>query len=380
MASSNEFAKRGFIAASLLTCMFLAACGSDDSGSSGGGGESLGAAESEQEKLFKGEGYEEPASEGPEPQPGKKVWIFSCSESIASCSTPAAAAVEAVEAIGWEATLFDTRLEPSRITEGYRAAIAAGADGVVEYSLDCSISKTGLLAAEQANMPVVAAEALNDCGGSPQFSHIVEYTQGDYEKWWGLFGEAQATNTIVGTEGEAKSIAVLQTDFPAMRVTLAGFEKRLGECSGCEVLDTVEFTVADIGTPLQQKVQQALVEHPDANSVFLVYDLLSLGVDAAIRASGRSQEIFVAVAEGQSSTMDRLRTDTLKGAGVGIPQAWESYASVDALNRIFNGEEPLNSNIGLQAFDVDHNFPAEGRWEPPVDFKAAYLEAWGVQE
>jgi len=368
---------RSTLPAALAVIAVIAGCGSDDSEPSGGGSESASAADPQQERLFKGEGYKLPATTGPKPQPGKEVWIFSCSESIASCSTPSAAAVEAVETIGWEPTLYDTKLEPSRITEGYRQAVAAGADGVIEYSLDCSISKTGLQAAERAKVPVVAAEALNDCGGSPTFSHIVTYTLGDYGKWWGSFGEAQATNVIVGTEGKAKAIAILQTDFPAMRKTLAGFEAGIKKCGGCEILQTIDFTVADIGTPLQQKVQQALVSHPDANAVFLVYDLLALGVDGAIRASGRSRDLFVAVAEGQSSTMERLRTGAIKGAGVGIPQAWESYASVDALNRIFNGEKPLNSNIGLQAFDTEHNFPAEGRWEPPVDFKKAYLEAWG---
>lgn len=364
--------------AALMVIAAFTGCGSDDeSESSGGDSKATSAADTQQQALFKGEGYKSPATMGPKPQPGKKVWVFSCSESIASCSTPSAAAVEAVEAIGWEATLYDTKLEPSRITEGYRQAIAAKADGVIEYSLDCSISKTGLQAAERANMPVVAAEALNDCGGSPQFSHIVTYTLGGYDKWWRAFGEAQATNVIAGTDGKAKAIAILQTDFPAMRVTLAGFEAGMKKCGGCEVLQTIDFTVADIGTPLQQKVQQALVSNPDANAVFLVYDLLSLGVDGAIRASGRAEDLFVAVAEGQSSTMERLRTGAIKGAGVGIPQGWESYASVDALNRIFNGEKPMNSNIGLQAFDTKHNFPADGRWEPPIDFEKAYLEAWG---
>jgi ribose transport system substrate-binding protein len=112
--------------------------------------------------------------------------------------------------------------------------------------------------------------------------------------------------------------------------------------------------------------------------MYMQYDNYSLGAGPALRASGRQGKVLVSVGEGQASTMDELRSGKLKAVGTGMPQSWETYHAVDALNRLFAGEKPAPSGMGLQAFDKSHNMPAKGQWEPPVDYKAAYMKAWGV--
>jgi len=374
-----RFVMAGFCA--VAVALAAVGCGSSSSSSTSTSSADVSAqVKSDQSALMsaKGVGYESPPTSGPKPKAGKNIWVLSFCQSIPSCSYPAAQTVEAAKALGWGTTLYDTKLDPSRITEGYRQAVAAGADGIASYSMDCSISKAGLVAAKDANIPTVAAEALPDCG-EPLFSDIVTYTQGEFPAWWTQYGAAQATNVIVGTDAKAKVVTINQVDFPLMMPTLAGFKAELKKsCAGCEVVQEVEFTVADIGPKLQEKVQQALVRNPDANAVYVVYDMLALGVDAAIRTSGRSKTLFVATAEGQASTMTELRSGAIQGAGVGIPQGWEAYATVDTLNRIMNGEKQAPSGMGLQAYDKTTNVPAKGRWEPPLDFKGVYLKTWGV--
>ena len=365
--------------------LVVVACGSSDSSDSDSSSSSSSsnvpaAVAADQKALMaaEGVGYKSPPTSGPKPTAGKKIWVLSCSQSIPSCSYPAAETVAAAKAMGWSATLYDTKLDPARITEGYRQAVAAGADGIASYSLDCSISKAGLIAAKDANIPTVAAEALDDCG-EVLFSDIVSYTQGDFPVWWTAYGAAQATNVIVGTDAKAKVITINQVDFPMMMPTLAGFKAELKKsCTGCEVVQDVQFTVPDIGPKLQEKVQQALVKNPDANAIYVVYDMLALGPEGAIRTSGRSKDIFVAMAEGQASTMTALRSGAMIGAGVGIPQGWEAYATVDTLNRIMNGEEQAPSGMGLQSYDKTTNTPSEGRWEPPIDYKSVYETTWGA--
>ncbi len=326
-----------------------------------------------------GVGYESPPTSGPKPQTGKKIWVISCNQSIPSCSYPAAETVAAAKALGWKTTLYDAKSDPARIAQGYRLAVAAGADGVIPYSLDCSISKAGLIAAKKAKIPVVTAEAFEDCGGAPLFTGIVEYTQGDFEVWWTKYGAAQATNVIVGTDAKAKVITITQSDFPMLKPTLAGFAAELKKsCSGCEIVQELTWTTPDIGAKLQEKTQQALVRNPTANAVYVTYDFLALGPEGAIRTSGRSKDLFVAMAEGQTSTMGWLRSGAIHGAGVGIPQGWEAYASVDGMNRILNGEKMAPSGMGLQSYDKTTNVPSEGRWEPPIDYKSVYLKTWGV--
>lgn len=361
----------------------VAGCGSGGSSSDSGSSGVSSTVQSQWDSFMstEGVGYKQPPSSSPKPAKGKSIWVLSCGQSIPSCSYPAAQTVEAAKLLGWKATIYDTKLDPARISEGYRQALAAGADGVASYSMDCSISKAGLVAAQKANVPTVAAEALENCGGGKNyFSDIVAYTQGPFRTWWTQYGAAQADNVIVGTDGGAKVITINQVDFPMMMPTLAGFKAELAkQCSGCEVVESIEFTTPDIGAKLQSKVEQALVRNPTANSLYVVYDMLALGPDGAIRTSNRSKDIFVATAEGQASTMDNLRSGKIKGAGVGIPQGWEAYATVDTLNRLMQGGKQAPSGMGLQAYDLKHNFPSSGRWEPPIDYKSAYKKAWGVQ-
>lgn len=382
MAEFRSFKLVSASVCAVAVAVVAVGCGSSSSSSTDSTSSSAvpAAVTSDQAALMSAEGigYESPPTSGPKPQSGKKIWVLSCSQSIPSCSYPAAETVEAAKALGWSATVYDTKLDPSRITEGYRQAVAAGADGIASYSLDCSISKAGLIAAKDANIPTVAAEALDDCG-EVLFSDIVSYTQGGFPVWWTKFGAAQATNVIAGTDAKAKVITINQVDFPMMMPTLKGFKAELKKsCADCAVVQEIDFTVPDIGPKLQEKVQQALVANPDANAIYVVYDMLALGPDGAIRTSGRAKELFVATAEGQASTMANLRSGAIIGAGVGIPQGWEAYATVDTLNRLMNGEKQAPSGMGLQAYDKTTNVPSAGRWEPPIDYKSVYKKTWGA--
>jgi len=388
----DQVLNRKTIKATLLTtagtavavCL-LAACGSSGSSSSSSESTPSGASAqviADQKSLMSaaGVGYKSPPTSGPKPETGKNIWVLSCSQSIPSCSYPASKTVEAAQALGWKTTLYDTKLDPARIAEGYRQAIASGANGIAEYSMDCSISKAGLLAAKQAHIPVVAAEAFEDCGGPNLFSAVVEYTQGPFGVWWTKYGAAQATNVIVGTGAKAQVVTITQGDFPMLKPTLAGFKAELKRsCSGCSVVQDLAWTTPDIGEKLQTKVQDSLVRNPTANSIYVAYDFLALGPEAAIRTSGRSKGLFVATAEGQASTMDWLRNGTIHGAGVGIPQGWEAYQTIDTLNRVMQGQKQAPSGMGIQGYEKGHNIPSTGRWEPPIDYRAVYLKTWGVK-
>lgn len=96
---------------------------------------------------------------------------------------------------------------------------------------------------------------------------------------------------------------------------------------------------------------------------------------AAVETTPR--DLLVSVAEGLPEGLELIREGKAH-FGAGISYAWEGYAAVDALNRLLNGEEAVNSGMGVKLFDADHDFP-EGRvWEPPYDYRALYRKAWGL--
>ncbi|MGH9337396.1 MAG: sugar ABC transporter substrate-binding protein, partial [Vicinamibacteria bacterium] len=203
--------------------------------------------EAELQALVEGESYEEPPSSSPKPQAGKKIWVLSCFEASETCSVPAAATVEAAKILGWETTLYDTRSEPARIAESVRQAIAGGADGITLYGLDCEqIGPQPLRELREAGVKVSAAES-QDCE-TPLFDAVVSYANGPYPEWFRAFGAAQATALIAATDGKAN---VILFDGPIEALSLGfprdGFKERLASCAGCEIVETVEFTIPDLG-------------------------------------------------------------------------------------------------------------------------------------
>lgn len=326
--------------------------------------------------LFKGEGYENPPSGGPAGQADKNVWVLSCSEATTNCSVAAGAAMEAGEALGWDMTLYDVKFDPARGVQGVRQAIADKADGIVTYLSDCAPFKQALSEAREASVKTSTAESL-DCP-TPLYDAIVSYSQGPFTEWLAQWGEAQATATIAATDGKAKVLVPYATDVPTSKLYYEGVKAGLDRCSDCETYP-VEITTADFGAGVQQKVGQELVKRPDANAIVLAADaLLSGGVDGALRSSGRAEDIALILGEGDPAVMSALRGGKIEGTGIGIPEDWEGYSSIDNLNRLFGGQEPANSGIGLQAFDADHNVPPEGGYMAPIDFRQAYKDAWSA--
>jgi ribose transport system substrate-binding protein len=67
-----------------------------------------------------------------------------------------------------------------------------------------------------------------------------------------------------------------------------------------------------------------------------------------------------------------------QGVSGGRPD--EVALSIRHLSKTFAGGDPnaVDTGMGVQVCDKDHNLPAEGEpFEPPVDFRAAYLKLWG---
>lgn len=356
----------------------VAGCGSDESSSGGGKISNDPAATKDYEALLKGVGFKEPPADGPAGATGKKVWVLSCSQSLTLCSVAANSMMDAGEALGWDMTLFDTKFDPNLVADGFRKAIASGADGVLTYITDCAIATQPLKEAKAAGVLTSSAESL-DCD-PPLYDAVVTYSQGDYAKWLEDYGAAQATAAIAGTDGEAKVIPTKAVGAPTGDLVYKGFADEIAKCDACEIVDTVEFTIAELGTPLQEKMQQALVSHPEANAINVGADsYFNAGVEAALRSAGRIDSVFLSLGEGDPTIMDRLRSGELESAGIGVPVSWEAYAAVDSLNRLFAGQQPVPSGIGLQAFDQDHNVPDAGSYQPPIDdVEQTYLDSWGV--
>lgn len=333
------------------------------------------------DELFAGT-YGEPSADGPAAQAGKRVWVISCGEAVPSCAEPTGGAVEAGEAIGWDVTLFDGQLDPTRYGDGIRQAIAAGADGIVVAAIDCSVAEAPLREAKAADITVVAFYSI-DCedkvfDAEVQFNGY-EGLDTPYSDVVSDWGGSKARYLIDALDGDVKVISFRETDLQAVQYIYEGFEAELATCDRCEIVATIDFTFADLLSPtgLKDQTLAALQANPEANAVHSLYDGMSLlGVSQAVMESGRNDEILMIGGEGFAPNLDLIRNNLGQDAAVAFPANWTGWDSIDTLNRLFAGEPNANSGNGWKLIDADQNLPATGGFEPDVDYKQAYRNVW----
>lgn len=362
----------------------VSACGGDDdnsgsSGSSDSNGAPAFAVEGAKKALSAEGTFIEAPTKPVKPPKDKKLMLISCGQSISACQFDTAAAAEAAKELGWKSTIYDTKGDPTNAAAGIRQAIAGKYDGIFYYYMDCDYARAALEEAKEADVPVIAAEAF-DCNqiekGAPSlFTYTVHYEAGDYIAHARAWGRAIADHAIWKQGGKSKALAFLDDTSRGSRPILEGFKEQYAKCEGCEI-HVVEFPFSAFGTKLQSIAAQNLLKYPDVNTTLTTYEAISLEVAPAVRESGR--DILQFVGEGGEPGLDLLRQG-ISGYGNGYPLDWEGWAVVDAFARIFNGEEPEASGIGVQTFDMDNHMPESGRYVPPIDFKNMYRELWGLE-
>jgi ribose transport system substrate-binding protein len=349
-----------------------------------GSGERVAAAKRKVAALFANASFGRPPATSPSPQRGKNVWSV-----VAGLAAPGQVLVaDAIEAgakeMGWDLTTFDGRFTPSQYQNGIRQAIADKADGILLYTIDCKLVRTALEEARRARVPVVSGDGY-DCSSEKQgaaslYDAEVGYTMGSFAELSEALGRAEADWIIAATDGKAKAIVFRETDLQFAIGVDKGFQDEFETCAECSVVRTVDFVIGDLGIKIQEKAEQALLQSPDANAMMLAYDdLITAGVGAAIRRSGRNDELQVIAGGGFTPNMDIMRANGGQDAAYAFPVEWEGWAAVDTLNRLFAGQPPAPSGIGIGLIDREHNLGSSGPAKAPLDFAAAYRRAWSGQ-
>ena len=387
--------RRPLIAATAVaSCLIVTACaGSSTTKATDGGSPGVGAPPTTGSTT--GAGAEQvssaplraPAATSRPAAKGKKIVVISSGQAAISSSVPVAAAVEAAKALGWSTTVYDEQFNPASAPGLVRQAVAAGADGIILDATDCPTVKSAMQEAKAKGIVLVGIYSF-DCndpifggGGSPLFSGQINYGAGatDIGKFTEGYGADQAKAVIAATGGKAKVVFFNDQEFTVLRYTGKGFLDEMAKCSGCKIVANVDFTGAELGPNLQQKVTSALLQHPEANAVKSPYTAATLlGIAPAVTQSGKGSKIFVMGGEGFAPELDLIRSNQGVSAVNIAPSDWTAYAAVDVMNSLFTKAPIADSGLGWQLVDKAHGLPATGPYIPSVDFKAIYKKAWGV--
>lgn len=336
-----------------------------------------------QEYLGEKGTFAPPPTEAPAPEKGKRIALVSCGQVINSCAEEIGAADEAAKMIGWQPQIIDSpNGDPTAAVPGIKRAVADGVDAIFVYYIDCAYIKDGLEDAKAAGIPVIESNS-QDCsktdeGAESYFQRGVQYNVGDgsYDAWLKAWLVSQAQYSIDKLEGKADLALFSDSTNAASRALFGWVEEEMAKCTSCNYYG-FEFPFTDIGTSLQGKAETFLLKNPSVNAILSGYGaILTGGVSAA--ASKIRPDALVSASDGLAPGI-ALMNEGKAQFGSGLSYEWEGFAAIDTINRVLHGQEAVNSGIGIQVFDEEHNRPAGDAWQPPYDFKSLYAQAWGIR-
>jgi ribose transport system substrate-binding protein len=363
------------LAAASALALAVSACGSGES--SGGGGTSsqptttVSSAELDQRLAadYRGTFKELPAS-GPKAVPGKSVAIIPITQLSPTFAAFTKEAKEAAEALGWKAFAIDGKLSTQGYNSAVRQAISQHPDAIVISGINCDPVRQAVLEAKKAGIKVYSVYG-DDCD-SPVWDGMQPVD---------LEGAARMRADWVASKigPSDKVIESYITDDPVLLRFQAATERELKKvCPDCKVV-RVEWALSALGEAMKAKIATGLLRNPDAKAFIAPFDASILfGSGADIQSSGL--DLAVMGGECSAPNLVLIRDGAQQDACTGYPFSVFGWSSMDALNRIFAGQKPVEAGLGVQLVDKDHNLPPAGQdfLGPLADFREHYRTLWGV--
>ena len=272
------------------------------------------------------------------------------------------------DAIGWEIMTIDPKGDVDATNKAIDQAIQLRADGIVLAGPDPEVVKAAVQRARNAGVAVMGVAA----GREPSETGINhDVSLKPFEQ-----GQLLAAYTVVESEGTAQVGVLQDSEFANSVQRLNGFMDIFKQCSGCSIVNTVEFKTTDIGTQLGSKSQSFLQSNPSVEYAWVALDGAAADVVIAAQQVGGSQVRVISFDANPQNI--QFLIDGKQFADIGTALDWDGWAAVDNLNRIFAGKEPVKDDgIPIQLITKDNagDF-AENGYQGGIDFAAKYVELW----
>ena len=328
-----------------------------------------------------------PPSSSPPPAKHKTVYWVSCGQADPTCALYAAEGQKAAQALGWTFKLADGALTDAGRLAATRTAVAAHPDAIVLSHFSCATVKPPLQTAKAEGILVLGLETMdcNESGdGPPLFTAPIEYNKDDLNglTHWQSYGKTSADFIMRDSNGHAQIITGLGQADPQFDTMDQAFYNELKKCPGCQVVDKVNWTIEDLSPsgPWIPALRNALLQHPNATYLYIPFDFQWAGVGAAQAVAQSGLKIKTVGGIGDPAGMALISQGLLYASPTARPGAWMAWAAMDELNRAFNHQPAVPEGVGFTLVTKDHNLPSgsNARFEGNIDFRAAYLKAWGV--
>jgi ABC-type sugar transport system substrate-binding protein len=353
-------------AGAMLMGSSVPAFGQESPGPSGSGADGVVAAEQAmREAMAPIRAFPGPTT-GPAAQSDKSVVLISCGMSSEGCARPIEGAAEAAEALGWEATICDGNFDPTRYEACINTAITTQADGIYMQAIAEELVRDALARAREAGITVVSTESRN-----PTSETGVNF---EVDADWEGMGRALGNFYVWRTDGNP--VVMLQYE-RAYRSGTAIYDaiKEVVEAAGGSTVD-FEFSEADLTTDYPTRTVAELRANPDINGYVNFDDGIIISLPA-VRDAGLLDGLYPAGWSLIGASLESIRNGE-QAASIAAPQAWEGWAAMDTLNRIFAGEEPVDQHLPYRLITAENvgEVPAGESWDGDVDYRAEYQKIW----
>lgn len=239
---------------------------------------------------------------------------------------------------GWDVNVIDTAGDVAAVISRIEDAVIQNVDAIV-INVDPAQVNVGLLAAQDAGIPVVGMDA----GSDPLLAANV--TSNGY-------GMAAETSVYVANRinGQGKVVMFVFDAFPPVQIRGVIADAVFGNFPDIEVLDRVTPDVSDGGiADSRAKMEAILAANPEPGSIAAVWaawDQPALGALQAIEDAGRGDEgIVITGIDANPQARDAIATGGNFEASIAQDFNGIGSTAADVVARLIAGEEVRESVI-----------------------------------
>lgn len=306
---------------------------------------------------------------------GKKIYAIACATVAPFCANITKGAVEAAQALGWEATYLDGKGSVQGFVQAFDTAINNKPDAIVTMALPESLVAAYIAKAHKAGIKVVGISAYPERIAVPD-GHYDAYVSGRED----ANSLLQAWFVIADSDGKAKITWLWDPGYPFLLKELERQKKILAECAGCKMGEVANRELVAAADPvrMQQLGSGVLTRNPDADYLLTPYGLNAHSLWLAAHGMGRDVKIV-------SKNADPINVAFVSKGQLyeenGASSNWGGWSGIDQVVRLLAGQPPIGaseSNLPQRIY-VKANAPASGVFDMQklIDYKAKYLELWG---
>ena len=278
----------------------------------------------------------------------------------------------AAERIGWDVLRIDGKGTADDQAAAVRQMIAAGVDGIVLHVVPPEAIPQAVKEARDAGIAIVGFAVIDP-------DDLIDYKYPGPETWTNS-GRVIGDYIIAETDGQAKLLAFISGDLPNNFILDAEVIRRVEECRNCEVLVTEEFLLTDLQTRNPEAIASAARANPDANAIFVGFDAALFFAIPELEKLERGDDLFAIAHDANPENQDLIRNGRVHRASPTYDYGLAGWEAIDALNRIFNGEDPAGSSAMTHTLRLitPNNVPPEGEPIYSLDYDEFYSSLWDI--